>query len=169
MENRVLLGIDPGLNGGIAVMDDAGNLLHYCKMPIKQERVLTGKKQKKIRRMIDVTSIAAIMAQFEPSNIFIERATARPGQGVVSMFTFGMGYGMILGLCMAMEGAICTDVVTPQKWQGKVLAGLEHIEDTKLRALAKFQELYPEIDTTHDGIVDAVMIAEYGRQMLQVN
>ena len=168
MEQRVIIGVDPGLNGGIAVMQENGEILHYCKMPIKQERVLTGTK-KKIRRMIDVATIAGIMAQYEPTNIFIERANARPGQGVVSMFTFGMGYGMILGLAMAMEGAICTDIVQPQRWQKQVLSGLEHIEDTKLRALAKLQELYPELDTTHDGIVDAIMIAEYGRQMLQLN
>lgn len=168
MEQRIILGIDPGLNGGIAVMQENGELLHYSRMPIKQERVLSPKRKKR-SRMIDVTGIAAILAQYEPTNIFIERAGARPGQGVVSMFTFGMGYGMILGLCMAMEGAICTDVVTPQRWQKQLMVGLDHIEDTKVRALAKFQQLYPELDVTHDGIVDAVLIAEYGRQMLQLN
>jgi crossover junction endodeoxyribonuclease RuvC len=168
MEKRNILGIDPGLNGGLAVIDEGGIILHYSKMPIKHTSVGVGKK-KKNRRMIDVTGIAAVLAEFEPTNIFIERASARPGQGVVSMFTFGMGYGMILGLCMAIEGAVNTDIVTPQKWQGVVVTGLDHIEDTKVRALAKLQELYPEIDTTHDGIVDAILIAEYGRRMLQLN
>lgn len=168
MEQRTILGIDPGLNGGLAVVQENGELLHYCKMPIKQTRVVVGKKQK-TQRIIDVAGIASVLAKYEPTNIFIEKAGARPGQGVVSMFTFGMGYGMVLGLCMAMEGAICTDIVTPQRWQKHLMAGLEHIEDTKIRALAKFQELYPEVETTHDGIVDAVLIAEYGRQMLQLN
>jgi hypothetical protein len=92
-----------------------------------------------------------------------------PSQGVKSMFTYGVGYGKILSVLEVLNGGISFDTVPPQTWQKKVIPGTKKGE-TKKAALVKARQLFPQEQfvlegcrTAHDGIVDAVLIAEYGR------
>lgn len=166
-----LLGIDPGLSGGVAVMNRTGGILHYQKMPVKP--VLdNGKKTGK--KIIDISQIAAIIARFEPSHVFIEKVHAMPGQGVTSMFTFGMGYGMLLGLTYSLEAMLHTELVTPQCWQKFLYAHTAFPEGAapKAKAMAFFYENWPRLqeqNITHDGVIDSVLICEFGRRNLGLN
>lgn len=162
----LVMGIDPGLNGGLAILNEKGRIILYRRMPTKPY-ISSGKSKKQI----DIAQISAVLAKIQPEHVFIEKASARPGQGVVSMFTFGVGYGMILGVCLALEQVFQTEVVVPQRWQKMLYP--ENIGDLppKERALRKAWELWPEIgqqNVTHDGIVDALLIAEFGRRMLNL-
>lgn len=167
----VIMGIDPGLNGGVAFVTDAGNLLHYQRMPTKP--VLKDGKRDGSKRIIDIAQVAAMVARFEPTQVYVEQVHAMPAQGVTSTFTFGMMYGMILGLSYALEALMETRLVTPQRWQGFLYGkGYRQELEPKARALAKFSELWPglvEENVTHDGVVDALLIAEYGRRQLALN
>ena len=81
-------GIDPGLNGAIALLDSNGQSLHLFDMP-----TLAIKKEK---REIAPILIADILLIEPNTRVYVERVAARPGQGVTSMFNFGKGFGMIL-------------------------------------------------------------------------
>lgn len=166
-----ILAMDPGLSGGVAIISSSGMIQHYQKMPVKpvlENGIKTGK------RIIDIVQIAAMIAKFQPQHVFIERVHAMPKQGVTSTFTFGMGYGMLLGLCLSLEAVTETQLIPPQRWQKFMYASLSGVDDMepKARAMARYGELWPHLlqqNVTHDGIIDALLIAEYGRRNLGLN
>jgi hypothetical protein len=167
----VIMGVDPGLDGGIAFIKDSGEIMHYQKMPTRV--VLDNDCNKTNKRIIDIAQIAAMIAKMEPEHAFIEKVHAMPKQGVSSTFTFGVGYGMVLGLCLSLEAIITTQLIPPQRWQKFMYASM-HKDDSppKKRAMARFYEIWPEMieaNVTHDGIIDAMLIAEYGRRTLNLN
>lgn len=165
------MAFDPGLSGGIAVLSASGMILHYQKMPVKpilENGVKTGK------RIIDIAQVAAMVAKFEPEHVFIEKVHAMPKQGVTSTFTFGMGYGMLLGIFFSLEAVVNTQLVPPQKWQKYMYSTMQGVDELlpKARAMARFCELWPHLavqNVTHDGIIDALLLAEYGRRTLSLN
>lgn len=164
------MGIDPGLDGGIAILEENGSPTFYAKMPTKKIIEKSGKK----KRMIDIAQVAAMIAKLEPEHVFIEQVSAMPKQGVSSTFTFGMGYGMLLGLCLALDPLLRTTLIRPQGWQKMLYAGIEFPESVgpKAKASLRFSQLFPELvqkNVSHDGIIDASLIAEYGRRFLNLN
>ena len=89
--------------------------------------------------------------------------------GASSMFSFGVGYGIVRGLAAAMGWRV--QLVTPQAWKGEVLKGTKK---DKGAACAFVRSFYPEVDlqpglkkTDQDGIADSVCIAHYGRIMYE--
>lgn len=97
----------------------------------------------------------------------MEKVGAMPKQGVVSTFRFGQGYGTILGVLGAL-GIRC-ELVTPQRWKAAILAGTAR---DKAAAIAWCRRAYPGVPlrrterctTDHDGMADALCLAEYGRR-----
>ncbi len=152
-----ILGIDPGLDGGLALLTDDGLLLEV--MP-----TLGGKQ-----REVDGGTVADLLNSWEPDFVAIEKVSSRPGQGVRSMFTFGMGVGIIKGVVAAL-GLPLTEV-QPKEWQGAVCKGHAWASDPKATALLRARQLWPKISflaterskVPHSGLVDAACIAEYGR------
>ena len=51
----------------------------------------------------------------ENINVIVEQVSAMPGQGVTSMFNFGQSFGVIKGVCAAMQLPIF--FVRPAKWK----------------------------------------------------
>ena len=134
------IGIDPGKSGAIAMLR-GGECGSYN---------------------LDNTE-ADVAAYLEPGVgpyfALLERAAARPGQGVSSMFKFGQSYGFLRGLLIAHR--IPFEEVTPQKWQsamGCLSKGDKNV--TKARA----QQLFPQLKITHAN-ADALLIAEYCRRV----
>lgn len=166
-----VLGIDPGLSGGLAVISRPGAILHYQRMPVKPILDEAGKKTGK--KIIDIGQVAALIARFEPNHVFIEKVHAMPGQGVTSMFTFGMGFGMLLGLTYSLEAMLHTELVTPQRWQKLLYSSMPSMENTpaKAKAMITFCHLWPDLQAdgvSHDGVIDSLLIAEYGRRSLNL-
>ena len=93
----VILGIDPGLGGALAFLDDAGGI-DVIDMPTLQ--LFRGRRK---RRELDLSALARLIDDRATSigHAFIELASARPGQGVASMFNFGRTYGATLGILAA--------------------------------------------------------------------
>jgi hypothetical protein len=143
---KIIIGIDPGTNGGIAWITSDGKACAE-KMPDTLQDLW---------ELIE--SIGFDIPDYTPYQIkaYIEQVSSSPQMGVVSAFTFGRGYGNIE---MALTAAgIPFERVRPQVWQkalGCLTKGDKNI--TKRKA----QELYPSIKVTH-AIADSLLIANYG-------
>lgn len=89
-----------------------------------------------------------------------------PGQGVTSMFRFGMGYGILLGLCGGMK--IPMTHVRPRTWQARMLRDLGPDKGTKGASVMRARQLYPDAELVTprgrliDGRADALLLARYG-------
>lgn len=139
------VGIDPGILGGIAILDRSGAVVMALKMPATDRDVLGVFHEHQVRS--DGVTRAVL-----------ERVSASPQMGVVSAFSFGKGYGALRMVLTASE--IPFDEVTPAKWQqvmGCRTGGDKNI--SKRRA----QQLFPQLTITH-AIADALLLAEYGRR-----
>lgn len=144
---KTVMGIDPGLHGGIAIIRD-GNV-SARPMPVI-EGDISGIR---IWNMLDRVDL-----------VIMEKVSAMPKQGVTSMFHFGVGYGMIQGLITASK--IPLRLVTPQAWKKEILAGTSK---DKAAAIEYVTRVFPDVNLIpdgkrkpQDGIADAVCIAEYG-------
>lgn len=141
----MILGIDPGSKGGICLLDPFGCIVEMDKMvSIHDFPPLNGVKK-----------------------CIIEKCQSRPGQGIQAMFNYGVHFGEILGLLAAHK--VPHVLVNPRRWQSKML-GKFNKGESKKAAYAKAKQLWPSASfvpvggkKTHDGIVDACLIAEYGR------
>lgn len=89
---------------------------------------------------------------------YIEEVASRPGQGVASMFKFGMGYGALRMALVACR--IPFETVRPQVWQ-KRMGCMTH--GNKNVSKAKASNLWPEFKFTH-ATADATLIAEMARR-----
>ncbi|MGJ8524317.1 hypothetical protein LMG33818_000025 [Halomonadaceae bacterium LMG 33818] len=148
----MIVGIDPGKSGAIAAI---GEKSHAEKIP------LSGKE-------IDGALIARLLSELNPDVVILEKVGAMPGQGVTSMFSFGKGFGIVIGVLEALS--IPYRIVTPQAWKKCVLAGTSKDKDAAINFVRR---AYPDVELVparcrkpHDGIADAVCLAEYGRQLL---
>ena len=108
-----IIGIDPGISGAICFFED-GQVKEIIEMPIMAE----GKKNK---RQINGPQIFNEIQERIKSipkkdiSVVIEQVSAMPGQGVTSMFNFGQSFGVIKGICSAMQLSI--HFVRPAKWK----------------------------------------------------
>jgi crossover junction endodeoxyribonuclease RuvC len=145
------IGIDPGITGALSCLED-GKIADLCDMPVIE--LPSGKHQ------VNAAQLAKILTAWKDNSIVIlERVSAMPGQGVSSMFNFGMGYGIIQGVVMAI--GIPMTLVSPQVWKKK--AGLIGKDKDYARTLA--QQLWPsaELGRKKDiGKADALLIAKFG-------
>lgn len=150
----MIIGIDPGKKGGLCAMSEEGRVVDACPMP-------------------DEHAVADYLKQWLGYDgirrVYLECQTARPGQGVVSMFNFGVHYGTIQGLLIALR--IPYELVRPVKWQQVAHHGLpkKKKENPKSVSLRAIRQLYPDLNLIpkgcrkpHDGLIDAVLIAHYG-------
>lgn len=112
----IILGIDPGLNGAFALYDPVDNRLRTLPMPIVQREAAHSRKGR-VTRELDLHRLA-VWFQTQGQHItlaVLERVSARPGQGVSSMFKFGQGLGQ-LEMAVIMAG-IPLHYITPQTWR----------------------------------------------------
>ena len=145
-----VIGIDPGLKGGIVVMVD-GRIAKASKMP-----VIKGDGGS----WIDFADVASIIKYERPDLVAIEKVHSMPGQGVASVFTFGLGFGGLIGVCAGVS--VAYNLVRPQEWQKKVFVGMDKSLG-KGRGILYCKQRYPECEPSHkhDGIADAACIAEW--------
>ena len=146
MENRNVIGIDPGGKGAIVVITEFGHVQIY-KMPETPTDVL---------ELLTVYSTNSVC--------YMEKVGGMPGMGGSPMFNFGKGYGHLEMALLALK--IPTETVTPQKWQKEMQMGTRGTRsktEWKNHLKAKAQQLFPGQKLTLD-TSDAILIAEYGRR-----
>ena len=158
-----ILGIDIGLNGGMACLDISSNAVDWTESRIMPMPIIGGKK-----RHLDLHFIKGWILEKQPELVIIEKVSAMPKQGVSSMFRFGEQFGAIQGICVGL--GLPYILVTPQAWKKKVLGGYD--KGDKAVATLYVQRKYPNVNLLatsrsrkpHEGMVDAICIAEYGIQ-----
>ena len=130
-----ILGIDPGLSGAIAILEDK-KVLNMFDMPVMSE----GKKNK--RQLNSAQLVNIIKEKFNKNDdiaVVVEQVNAMPGQGVTSMFNFGQTFGAIKGVCAALDLPIF--FVRPSKWKKH----FELINSSKDSSRTKAIEMYPSL------------------------
>ena len=130
-----IIGIDPGLSGAIAVLDN-NKVLKIYDMPVMAE----GKKNK---RQLNSAQLVNIIKENienrEEINVVVEQVNAMPGQGVTSMFNFGQTFGAIKGISAALNLPIY--FVRPSKWKKH----FDLINSSKDASRTKAIEMYPSM------------------------
>ncbi len=151
-----VIGIDPGLKGAIAVLENK-KVLDIFDMPVMAE----GKKNK---RQLNSAQLVKLLKNNISKNeevlVVVEQVNAMPGQGVTSMFNFGQTFGAIKGVCAALELPIF--FVRPSKWKKH----FELINSSKDASRTKAIEMYPalsnELAKKKDvNKSDAILIARF--------
>ena len=151
-----IIGIDPGLSGAIAILDEK-KVVSIFDMPVMSE----GKKNK---RQLNSAQLVSIMKEHKNNNeemaVVVEQVNAMPGQGVTSMFNFGQSFGAIKGVCAALNLPIY--FVRPSKWKKH----FELINSAKDASRTKVIEMYPSLSNQlirkkDVNKTDAILIARY--------
>lgn len=151
----MIIGIDPGCSGAIAVISEAGEYISHQIMPVMK----VGKGNR-----VNGAALAAFLREqlcqhsVDGCHAYLERVGAMPGQGVTSMFTFGHAAGVAEGVLQGL--GIPYTLITPQSW--KKTSGL--IGKDKDAARTRAIQLYPDLrvlDLKGKGqaVADAILIA----------
>lgn len=187
------IGIDPGLNGAIAVLSRDGTLLALHdtpsikhKMSVRRERrfrdpatkklVRTGEKvtKEKIAREPDAYAMADLLRPYLASSpiVALEQVGPRPREAPSAAFKFGSGYGVWLGILGAFQMKRVD--YRPQKWQEVIFGkrdkgeGKRDAKEAKQQSVARARALFPawaDRIGKHDGRSDAILIAESLRRL----
>lgn len=149
-----IVGIDPGKTGGLVCLREDGSVRHF---------------------ICDIASGMTVVKFFEDLNfdtcfVCIEKSQPMPKQGVTSTFTYGQGFGEILGVVQAFKMPF--ELIPPRIWTKEMFAGVSTHFEGKQRAYVAAERLFPLMEfrktakckKAHLGLVDALLIAEYGRR-----
>lgn len=171
--SKIFVGIDPGKDGAIVVLSESGTVLRKHTIP-------------KIGKEVDEAELANIFRGWIGGGVTVvlEDVHALFGSGAGATFAFGDICGFIRGLLVGYRVPFVK--VQPKKWQSVMFEGVPEIikpmkegqkrkiRDTKAMALIAAKRLFPDVDlrmserakNPHDGIVDALLMAEYARRKL---
>ena len=154
----LIIGIDPGISGSICFLED-GIIKDVLEMPTMTE----GKKNKKqVNGSQIFNEISSQIKTYEKKNIkvVIEQVSAMPGQGVTSMFNFGQSFGILKGICSAMQLPIY--FVRPAKWKKYFNLINSEKDASRTRAIEIFPYFSSNLSKNKDSNkADAILIASY--------
>ena len=154
----LIIGIDPGISGSICFFEN-GKIIDVVEMPTMTE----GKKNKRQVNGAQVyNEILKRINKSEKHNVrvVIEQVSAMPGQGVTSMFNFGQSFGILKGICSAMQLPLY--FVRPTKW--KKYFGLINSEKdaSRTKAIEMFPYFSSQLSKKKDSNkADAILIASF--------
>ena len=150
--SRYFLGIDPGMSGGIGVIDRDGAFVMAEAMPIIANAA--GK------RMVDTNELGRLVRHYTGEVLAaIEEVSAMPGQGVTSMFSFGSSFGAAMGVLGGL--GIGFELVRPQKWK-KLFSLTSDKEVSRGFAIRRWPDA-PLARKKDEALAEALLIAEWLR------
>jgi len=154
----LIIGIDPGISGSICFFED-GKILDIVEMPTMAE----GKKNKRqVNGSQIYNEISKRVKNFDKQNIrvIIEQVSAMPGQGVTSMFNFGQSYGILKGICSAMQ--LPMYFVRPAKWKKYFNLINSEKDASRTKAIEIFPYFSSQLSKKKDSNkADAILIASF--------
>jgi crossover junction endodeoxyribonuclease RuvC len=152
-----IIGIDPGLDGALARYVPATGDLEVVDMP-----TLTIGTSKSGKRVIDEYALARLVDGWssDAACVWLELVGVRPGEGGVAGFSFGRGYGLLRGVCVA--NFLTIHDATPATWKRalKVAADKDHARHRASALFPRHGALWPL--KKHHGRAEAALIALYG-------
>ena len=151
-----VIGIDPGLNGAIAVLKD-NKVKEIFDVPVMPE----GKKNK---RQLNSAQLVKLLKDIIHDNedvvVVVENVSAMPGQGVTSMFNFGQTFGAIKGICAALGLPIF--FVRPAKWKKHFDLINSSKDSSRTKAIEMYPSLSDQLSKKKDvNKSDAILIARF--------
>ena len=154
----LVIGIDPGISGSICFFQD-GKIIDVVEMPTMTD----GKKNKKqVNGSQIFNEISERIKKIDKKDIrvIIEQVSAMPGQGVTSMFNFGQSFGILKGICSAMQ--LPMYFVRPAKWK-KYFSLINSEKDaSRTRAIEIFPYFSSQLSRKKDSNkADAILIASF--------
>ena len=154
----LIIGIDPGISGSICFFQD-GKIIDVVEMPTMTE----GKKNKKqVNGSQIFNEISARINSLDNKDIkvVVEQVSAMPGQGVTSMFNFGQSFGILKGICSAMQLPIY--FVRPAKWKKYFNLINSEKDASRTRAIEIFPYFSSHLSRKKDSNkADAILIASF--------
>lgn len=153
----MILGIDIGISGAVAVVSPDGGLVNIFDMPILNDGPAG-------RRSINAPLLASIIFKSQATSAFVEHVGARPGEGAVGAFAFGRSRGVVEGV-LAAAGVPAT-FITPSCWKRAVgiPPGKDGAKDAArseaIRRWPSAAELFARVKD--DGRAEAALIALAG-------
>ena len=154
----LIIGIDPGITGSICFFQD-GKIIDVIEMPNMTE----GKKNKKQVNGAQVfyeISLRIKGVKKEDIKVVIEQVSAMPGQGVTSMFNFGQSFGILKGICSAMQ--LPMYFVRPTKWKKYFNLINSEKDASRTKAIEVFPYFSSELSRKKDSNkADAILIASF--------
>ena len=154
----LVIGIDPGISGSICFFQD-GKIIDVVEMPT----MIEGKKNKKqVNGSQIFNEISERIKKIDKKDIkvIIEQVSAMPGQGVTSMFNFGQSYGILKGICSAMQ--LPMYFVRPAKWKKYFNLINSEKDASRTRAIEIFPYFSGQLSRKKDSNkADAILIASF--------
>ena len=124
------------------------------------QRVKKNKKQVNGNQLFNEIKERISFSKYENISVVVEHVSAMPGQGVTSMFNFGQSFGVIKGICSAMQLPI--HFIRPTKWK-KYFNLIKTSKDaSRSRAIEIFPKASEKLKRKKDSNkADAILIASY--------
>ena len=151
----LLVGVDPGLSGAIAIYDTYTGAVETSDMPVHQ--IARGGK---VKRDIDIHALADLLRGQRLGHAFVEQVSSMPRQGVSSVFAFGQALGIAKAVIDTV--GIPRTMVNASTWKKHF-----KIPAAKDAARARASQLFPAAAdqwrlAKHDGRAEAALIALWG-------
>ena len=154
----LIIGIDPGISGSICFFQ-YWKIIDVVEMPTMTE----GKKNKKQvngSQIFNEISEKIKSLDKEEIKVVIEQVSAMPGQGVTSMFNFGQSFGILKGICSAMQ--LPMYFVRPAKWKKYFNLINSEKDASRTRAIEIFPYFSGQLSRKKDSNkADAILIASF--------
>jgi crossover junction endodeoxyribonuclease RuvC len=154
----LIIGIDPGISGSLCFFED-GKIIDLVEMP----NMAHGKKNKRqVNGSQIYNEIYSRIKDLEKGNIkvVIEQVSAMPGQGVTSMFNFGQSFGVLKGVCSAMQ--LPMYFVRPAKWKKYFNLINSEKDASRTKAIEIFPYISGKLSRKKDANkADAILIASF--------
>ncbi|MFG1188728.1 RuvC family protein [Xanthobacter flavus] len=145
----MILGIDPGISGGWALLAADGTLTAGDLPTVASE--------------IDAVTFTKLVRASLPMAAFVEDVHSMPGQGVASTFKFGRAHGTVLGVLAAIEVPI--HMVAPTRWKKHY-----RLDADKEKARALALRMWPAANCfgrkKDHGRAEAALIARFGSEVI---
>ena len=154
----LIFGIDPGVSGAISILENK-NVIEVVDMPT----MIDGKKNKRQVNGAQIYhEISKRIKNLEKKDIkvIIEQVAAMPGQGVTSMFNFGQSFGVLKGICAAMQ--IPMYFVRPAKWKKYFNLINSEKDASRTKAIEIFPHFSAQLSRKKDSNkADAILISSF--------
>ena len=161
----LIIGIVPGITGAICFFEDR-KIIDLIEMP----NMASGKKNK--RQVNGAQVYNEIFERIKNYNkkdikVVIEQVSAMPGQGVTSMFNFGQSFGVLKGICSAMQ--LPMYFVRPAKWKKYFNLINSEKDASRTKAIQIFPYISEKLSKKKDSNkADAILIASFFYETYQL-
>ena len=154
----IIIGVDPGISGAISIIENK-KIVEVYDTPT----MIEGKKNKRQINGSQLFNEISVRIKNIPKKevlIVMEQVSAMPGQGVTSMFNFGQSFGVIKGICSAMQ--LPMYFVRPAKWKKYFNLINSEKDASRTKAIEVFPYFSSQLLRKKDSNkADAILIASF--------